>query len=284
MQRLLYFYAMLKKIFDIINYTFKKTEVESVEYRFTLSKNKVDRKIIWVAVISAISLVFIEYIGKAPGYLNLIGFLKSVGFTCLRDFLGEHLEKTGNVQLNRLTYWICIVVIFYLVIPILVVKLVFREKLRDYGLRFGNLKKDYRIYIVMLVIMIPLVFWMSTTHSFQLRYPFYELKHDEPLYPYFWMWEAMYFVQFIGVEFFFRGFMLHGSRRQLGFYSIFFMVIPYCMIHFGKPMAETFAAIVAGIALGILSLKSRSVVPGILIHYSVAIAMDFAALYQKSYF
>ncbi|MFH0866799.1 MAG: CPBP family intramembrane glutamic endopeptidase [Bacteroidota bacterium] len=275
---------MLKRISDIIHKTFDRTESESVAYRTTVLKNRTDRKIIWVAVISAVSLVFIEYIGKAPGYLNLIVFLKSMGINGFSGFLSEHLGKTGNVQLNRLIYWICIVVIFYLVIPILVVKVVLREKLSDYGIRFGNIKKDYGIYMVMLVIMIPLVYWMSTTHSFQLRYPFYELKHDEPLYPNFWIWEAMYFVQFIGVEFFFRGFMLHGSRRQLGFYSIFFMVIPYCMIHFGKPMAETFAAIVAGIALGILSLKSRSIVPGILIHYSVAIAMDFAALYQKGYF
>jgi uncharacterized protein len=275
---------MLKKIFDTINNTFKKTEAESIDYRITVSKNKVDRKIIWVAVISAISLVFIEYIGKSPGYLNLIGFLKSIGVSGFSSFLTENLDKTGNVQLHRLTYWICVVVIFYLVIPMLIIKLVLHEKLRDYGLRFGNLKKDYGIYLIMLVIMIPLVYWMSTTHSFQMRYPFYELRKDEPLYPNFWMWEAMYFVQFVGVEFFFRGFMLHGSRRQLGFYSIFFMVIPYCMIHFGKPMAETFAAIIAGIALGILSLKSRSIIPGILIHYSVAIAMDFAALYQKGYF
>lgn len=275
---------MLKKVFDIIQKTFERTEEESVIYRSNILKKKIDGRIIWVAVVSAVSLVFIEYIGKTPGYLNLIGFLDTVGIKSFSDFLTDKLEVTGNVQLNRLAYWICIVVIFYLVIPILIIKLVFREKLGDYGLRFGNLKKDYPVYLVMLVIMIPLVYWMSTTRSFQLRYPFYNLKHDEGLYPYFWMWEVMYFVQFIGVEFFFRGFMLHGSRRQLGFYSIFFMVIPYCMIHFGKPMAETFAAIIAGIALGILSLKSRSIIPGILIHYSVAIAMDFAALYQKGYF
>jgi uncharacterized protein len=275
---------MQKKIFNIIHNTFLKVETESIEYRTKVAGSKVDRKIIWVAVISAISLVFIEYIGKAPGYLNLIDFMKSVGITGFSDFLSSNLEAKGNVQFNRLAYWIGIVVIFYLLIPMLIIKFVFREKLSDYGFRIGNIKKDYGIYFIMLVIMIPLVYWMSTTHSFQLRYPFYELRKDEPLYPYFWMWEIMYFVQFIGVEFFFRGFMLHGSRRQLGFYSIFFMVIPYCMIHFGKPMAETFAAIVAGIALGILSLKSRSIIPGILIHYSVAIAMDFAALYQKEYF
>lgn len=275
---------MLKKVLNTIQRTFIKVEAESLDYRKDVAGKNADRKIIWVAVISAVSLVFIEYIGKAPGYLNLIGFMKLVGFNGFSEFLSQNLELNGNLQFNRLAYWISIVIIFYLLIPMLVIKFVFHEKLSDYGLRIGNIRKDYGIYFIMLVIMIPLVYWMSTTHSFQLRYPFYELRKDESLYPYFWMWEVMYFVQFIGVEFFFRGFMLHGSRRQLGFYSIFFMVIPYCMIHFGKPMAETFAAIVAGVALGILSLKSRSVSPGILIHYSVAIAMDFAALYQKGYF
>lgn len=275
---------MLKKVFDTIQGTFLKTEKESIEYRTSVSKNKIDRKIIWVTVISAVSLVFIEYVGKAPGYLTLVGFFKAVGIPSFSDFLTEHLDNSGNIQLNRLAYWIGIIVVFYLFLPIFIVKFVLHEKLRDYGFRFGNLKKDYGIYLIMLLIMIPLVYWMSTTKSFQLRYPFYDMGKNEALYPNFWLWQAMYFVQFIGVEFFFRGFMLHGSRRQLGFYSIFFMVIPYCMIHFGKPMAETFAAILAGIALGILSLKSRSIVPGILIHYSVAIAMDFAALYQKGYF
>lgn len=58
------------------------------------------------------------------------------------------------------------------------------------------------------------------------------------------------------------------------------MVIPYCIIHFGKPMTESIVAI---IVLGFLSLKSKSILPGILIHYSVAIIMDFEALYQKGY-
>jgi membrane protease YdiL (CAAX protease family) len=63
--------------------------------------------------------------------------------------------------------------------------------------------------------------------------------------------------------------------------SIFVMMVPYCMIHFGKPMPETLGAILAGIVLGTLSLKSRSIFLGILIHYSVAIAMDLMALYRK---
>ncbi len=75
--------------------------------------------------------------------------------------------------------------------------------------------------------------------------------------------------------------MIHGTKQVFGFYSVFVMTIPYCMIHFGKPMPETIAAIVAGIVLGVLSLKSRSIWMGVAIHYSVAITMDLCSLYQK---
>jgi len=275
---------MLNKIKNIINTTYWNVETASALFKASNGNRSIDKRVFVVAIVTAISLVFIEYIGKDPGYVLLIDFFKNIGLKNPADFLVKNLELTGNVQLNRLAYWISIVVMFYLFIPIIIIKFIFKEKLRDYGLQLGNLKKDYTIYLIMLIIMLPLVYLMSKTHSFQLRYPFYNMKAGEKLFPNFWLWEGMYFVQFIGVEFFFRGFMLHGTKRQLGFYSIIFMVVPYCMIHFGKPMTEAIAAIIAGIALGILSLKSKSIVPGILIHFSVAIAMDFAALYQKGYF
>ena len=275
--------SVLKRLKTIVRLAFEDAERDAALHKQS-SANRLDKHVIVVAIIAAILLVFIEYVGKDPGYILVIDFSNSIGFNSFSAFLKQTLELSANSQLNRLAFWIAVVLIFYLAVPILLIKLVFHEKLSDYGFRFGNLKKDYRIYLVMLLIMLPLVYLMSTTHSFQARYPFYNLKAGEHLYPYFWIWEGLYFLQFIGVEFFFRGFMLHGTKRQLGFYSIIFMVVPYCMIHFGKPMAETFAAIIAGVALGILSLKSKSIVPGILIHYSVAIAMDFAALYQKGYF
>jgi hypothetical protein len=78
--------------------------------------------------------------------------------------------------------------------------------------------------------------------------------------------------------------MVHGLKKYAGFYSVIIMTVPYCMIHFGKPMGETFAAIFAGIALGTMSLKSRSIALGVFLHYSVAITMDMAALWQEGFF
>jgi membrane protease YdiL (CAAX protease family) len=58
------------------------------------------------------------------------------------------------------------------------------------------------------------------------------------------------------------------------------MMIPYVMIHFDKPILEVFAAIIAGIVLGTLAMRTRSIWAGFLIHVSVALAMDIAAIWQ----
>jgi membrane protease YdiL (CAAX protease family) len=47
---------------------------------------------------------------------------------------------------------------------------------------------------------------------------------------------------------------------------------------------ETFAAFIAGIVLGLMSLKTRSIWMGAVLHVSVALSMDFAALRRKGFF
>ena len=140
---------------------------------------------------------------------------------------------------------------------------------------------EWWIYVVFFAVMWPLLFWVSTHEHFQATYPFYRLGDDEPLWPYFWMWEASYFLQFVGLEFFFRGFMVHGTKHRFGIYSIYVMAVPYCMIHYGKPMLEALGAIVAAVVLGFMSLKNRSIWMGASIHMSVALSMDMLSLWRQ---
>jgi membrane protease YdiL (CAAX protease family) len=91
---------------------------------------------------------------------------------------------------------------------------------------------------------------------------------------------SLYATQFFTLEFFFRGFLVFAGREAMGSSVIVAMVVPYCMIHFGKPWAEALAAILAGVVLGTLSLKTRSIWSGFLIHVTVAVSMDLAALLQ----
>lgn len=231
-----------------------------------------------ICVIVAFSLSVIKYFGDWQFALSC---LKSTGFVSNAAFFENLMTINKNAQLYRLIYWVSVVIGFYCIPPFILIKWVFKEKFSTYGLSIKGAFKDYKIYLLMLCVMIPLVLFFSRTESFQARYPFYDISRGESFYPNLIIWEVFYFIQFFALEFFFRGFMLHGTKQRFGFYSVFVMTIPYCMIHFGKPFPETIAAIIAGIVLGTLSLKSRSIWLGVAIHYSVAITMDLCALYQK---
>lgn len=266
---------MLKKIFYT---TFINAEKERELY--SLKNSSVDFKVIFICLLSAISLSIIYYWGH---YDFIRSFLSDAGATGIIRKT-DRIFHTSLNNLGDLSYWILILDLFYFIIPALIIIFIFKEKLSDYGLKWRGAFKDYYIYIMMLMIMIPLVIYFSGTKSFQERYPFLIIRNGDSLFPDFWKWELLYCSQFFALEFFFRGFMLHGLKRRFGFYSVFIMTIPYCMIHFGKPMPETIAAIIAGIVLGCLSLKNKSIWLGFLIHCSVGLAMDIAALWQKGFF
>jgi membrane protease YdiL (CAAX protease family) len=53
--------------------------------------------------------------------------------------------------------------------------------------------------------------------------------------------------------------------------------MPFAVMHLGKAELETLGSIIAAIALGILSVRTRSFLYGALIHATVAIWMDWLA-------
>jgi membrane protease YdiL (CAAX protease family) len=150
------------------------------------------------------------------------------------------------------------------------------QRLADYHVSLRGFTRHLWIYVVLFALVAPIVLYASTTPAFREQYPFYSLANRS--YADLVMWEALYAAQFLGLEFFFRGFILHGMRRALGANAIFVMLIPYCMIHFGKPLAETLGAIGAGLVLGTLAMRTRSIWGGVVIHIGVATLMDVLAL------
>ena len=271
---------MLKRLQDIFSTTLSLSEQDTIAHKKANNK-RFDSTIFIVCITCALCLVFINYLNSVDKF---IGFLSSIGLNNLSKTLSELYNNSNNQGLFRLEYWASMLFVFYFILPLLVTVFILKEKPFNFGLSPKGALKDYKIYLSLIAVMLPLVVAVSYTKSFQNKYPFYDPQTGENLFPDFVIWECFYFLQFIGLEFFFRGFMLHGIKKQFGYYSVLVMMIPYCMIHFGKPMAETIGAIVAGIVLGALSLKSRSIWLGVAVHYSVAITMDICALYQKGFF
>ena len=243
-----------------------------------------DRETIVVLITAALALTFQNYVSAQGGYLAFTRFLEGLGLTTAAAHLNSLYRAPETAELARLTFWVTCCVTSYVLIPVTALTIFVRRPLRDYGLRIAGMAGHLWIYGAMFLLMVPAVIAVSFTASFQNKYPFYDLRPGESLWPYFASWELMYALQFVALEFFFRGFLVHGTRRRLGYYSVLVMTIPYTMIHFQKPALETLGAVAAGVALGTLSLKTRSIWWGAGLHISVAYTMDTAALWQRGFF
>lgn len=270
----------LKKSVTAFEKVFIDTENESNDYRSSDKGKKWDAKVFIISITVAVSLIIIHYWGS---YTNSVGLCRQLAGVKPAFEFNAFFDQETSGQLWRLTHWILVLTLGYLFIPLFIIKFILKEPLSNYGLSLKNPIKEYSLYLKMLLIMIPIVILASYSKSFQAKYPFYHIYKKNDINSYFFIWEIEYFFQFFALEFFFRGFLLHGIKHRLGFYSVFFMTIPYCMIHFGKPMPEAIAAIIAGIILGTLSLKSKNIWLGVLIHCSVALTMDLCSLWQKGY-
>jgi membrane protease YdiL (CAAX protease family) len=150
------------------------------------------------------------------------------------------------------------------------------ERVRDYHVSPRGFFHHLWIYVLLFALILPGVILASRTQSFYQTYPFYKWANRSRFD--LITWEALYAAQFVALEFFFRGFLLRGLRRAFGANAIFVMIVPYCMIHYQKPMPETFGAIGAGIILGTLAMRTRSIWGGVAIHIAVATTMDVLAL------
>lgn len=234
-----------------------------------------DPKAVFALVYAAFGLTCIYYFKDQNA---VAAFLDG---TFLSNF-GDFIARSPENNLPALGWWVFIVTLFYFLLPALVIKFVWRARLRDFGLKFAIEDGFWKLLGLCTAVMLPITYLMSLTEGFAAKYPFLVLHNGEPYVGGTLMaWELIYFIQFFGLEFFFRGFLVHSLKPSLGLYSIFVMTVPYCMIHFSKPMPETFAAIAAGIFLGWLSYKNGSIWLGLILHCTVALSMDIFALYAK---
>ncbi len=230
--------------------------------------SRLDRRVLTALIYTAAGLTGIFYL-KTPEVADAF-------------FGTKAFSNPIDNNLAQLSWWAAVVTIFYFVIPAAIIKFHWKADLKDFGLQFQIEPGFWKLLAGCVALMLPLTYLMSLTSGFAAKYPFLQIYNGEPyIGQTLLIWELIYFLQFFGLEFFFRGFLVHSLKPSLGLYSIFAMTVPYCMIHFGKPPAETVSAIVAGIFLGWLSYRNSSIWIGLILHCTVAFSMDILALWNK---
>ncbi len=150
-----------------------------------------------------------------------------------------------------------------------------------YGLTLRG--HHWRPYLLMLMIVAPLIALAATQPDFQHSYPRwgYAYRCCDALLGWKWYlaYDLCYLTDFIGVELFFRGFLVLGMWRFLGPAAIWPASCWYVAIHFGKPAGECFSSFFGGTVLGIIAANTRSIFGGIAIHTGIAALMELAGLW-----
>jgi len=263
---------ILRQIFDEIDHRAKKD-------RGNHAYLEAYRKQVWIILITvSVSLLVIHYMKSNHSFYQALFWIES-----LFDVPGHRLYKAVQTslfsELFAYLWWASWHYLFFWLVPVLIVKLVLKDSLQNYGWQLGDTFKHWKIYLVAIVFFILFLSWFSFhSSSFAHYYPFYRLAYRS------WFdlfaWEILYLLQFVALEFFFRGFLLQGLRIPLGSISLAVMIVPYVMIHLPKLWPEATGAILFGIFLGILALRSRSIWGGVAIHASVAVTLDISAILQ----
>lgn len=227
-----------------------------------------DQRTATIFVVAILLLIVFQYFGKPESYRG------SSAATRLQPLADAWLGSQADMA--PFVHWGVASIVLRVVVPFAVILFVFREPLANYGWKWRGTLPHLPLYAGLYVLMVPLIIWASTQASFQQKYPFYRGAAEGGSA--FWGYELLYGAQFMGVEFFFRGFLTFALFRRFGYNALLIMAIPYVMVHFNKPLPETFGALGAALILGSLALRAGSCVPGIFLHWAVGMTMDILAI------
>ncbi|WP_411281260.1 CPBP family intramembrane glutamic endopeptidase [Gemmatimonas sp.] len=154
-----------------------------------------------------------------------------------------------------------------------------------FTLRVPFTRSAWLPYLLLILVMLPLLALASTQAGFLTTYPMLRPSQTGA-----WSWTllllywTMYATVLACTEFLFRGVLLFTLESRLGVNAVLVSVLPYCLIHVHKPLLEALGSIVAGIVLGVLALRTRSIGGGVVVHVAVALGMDALALVRTGGF
>jgi uncharacterized protein len=239
---------------------------------------RVDRDVTIVLLVAAIALTFNHFLSRDGAWL--VSLTRALGARSVSRHLDHAFNASAHAQFWLLVEWAVVQIATYVVPAVLTIRLVLHARVRDFGCRTRGIAPFARPYAVLYLLALPFLVVASFSADFQARYPFYDLAPHEHFWPYLWCWWGLYALQFVSLELFFRGFLVHGLVPRFGWLAVPVMVVPYNMLHYGKPMPEALAAIVGGLVLGTLAIRTRSIWWGAALHISIAATMDVLSLWH----
>ena len=224
---------------------------------FLTAARKLDRQMV-VVLVAAVTLVFLQL-----QFGN-------------RRFFWDHISDAidpANQELFAWIWWFGIQGITGFVIPILILTLGFKRKPSEIGLGLGDWKLASTLALAYAVPVIIGTWVLSNGADFQAQYPHFE--GAESKWTIFLIYEAAFLFYWLGWEYLWRGFVLFGTAPAFGVGAIVIQMVPFALLHAGKPAAEAYLSILGGLALGALVWRCRSFWIAIPIHAFQMLMLDY---------
>ena len=163
--------------------------------------------------------------------------------------IDQYHNFTGTKAFDR--------VFIFLLIPILVILFTGKKPLREYGFQLGDWKAGLTITAVSILIMAPILWFITKSDSAMIDY--YSSHYSSSLI-------GLVFLDLIGWEFLFRGWILFGYAEEFGDNALWLQAVPFAIAHIGKPEVETLSTIFGGFLFGLIAWKTKSFLYPFLIH------------------
>ena len=168
-------------------------------------------------------------------------------------------------------------------VPVLIIKLVLRERLADYGLQLGNVKRTIAGILIFTPVMIWLGAMSGVVSGFHAVYPLNPASQwsVDGSMTWFIVHTLLYiFLYYSAYEFFFRGFLLHGLTPTCGaINSLLIQMAVTAFFHFGHPGAEIWGALGGGLFWGFIAFRTRSIISSWVQHAALGVALDWALIF-----
>jgi membrane protease YdiL (CAAX protease family) len=158
--------------------------------------------------------------------------------------------------------------VLFLVAPLVIVVVVFRDDPRRYALALGNWRWGLGLLLAGLAIMTPIILGLSTLPQFRGFYG----DTTEPLGGLV----LNHLVELLPAEFLLRGFLMFALWRRIGPLALVVVQVPFVLTHIGKPDVELWSTFIGGSIFAWLDWRTGSILWSALGHLYVLTLMEVA--------
>jgi membrane protease YdiL (CAAX protease family) len=157
----------------------------------------------------------------------------------------------------------------FIIVPLVVVLLGFRDRPARYGLRLGDWRWGLGLAVAGSAVMTPIVLVVAGASDFRDYYAPSWSTLPEVL--------ATNAVDLFSAEFLFRGFLMLTLVRTIGPVGVLVATLPFVFSHITKPELELLSTLAGGMAYGWLTWRTGSILWGALAHIYILTLVMWAA-------